>query len=258
MPSVSISLPLLPEILANKTKSIRNELRLDIIEDYIEGNGSITVSGSGSASSIWKGKVWNVIGDSITFGTGSTTGNRYYDLIDSEKQFVTKNIYGYFGWSIAKTNNGSVYDKRTEWELSADLYTIFLGTNDYLHGSDIGTITDSTTDTLMGGLNLMLTYIMTNSPTAKIGVITPAKSICNGNSSFLEVNSKGNTLVNYCNAIEEVCAKFGVPCYNLYENCMMNIDIDSIKTTYIPDGIHLSNAGHKKISNGLSKFIERL
>lgn len=258
MPSVSISLPLLPEILANKTKSIRNELRLDIIEDYIEGNGSITVSGSGSASSIWKGKVWNVIGDSITFGTGSKVGNRYYDLIDSEKQFATKNIYGYFGWSIAKTNNGTVYDKRTEWELSADLYTIFLGTNDYLHGSEIGTITDSTTDTLMGGLNLMLTYIMTNSPTAKIGVITPAKSICAGNTSFLEENSKGNTLVNYCNAIEEVCAKFGVPCYNLYENCMMNIDIESIKTAYIPDGIHLNNAGHKIISNGLSKFIERL
>lgn len=258
MPSVSISLPLLPEILANKTKSIRNELRLDIIEDYIEGNGSITVSGSGSASSIWKGKVWNVIGDSITYGTGSTTGNRYYDLIDSEKQFATKNIYGYFGWSIAKTNNGSVYDKRTEWELSADLYTIFLGTNDYLHGSDIGTISDSTTDTLMGGLNLMLTYIMTNSPTAKIGVITPAKSICNGKTSFLEANSKGKTLIDYCNAIKEVCSKFGVPCYNLYENCMMNIDIESIKTTYVPDGIHLSNDGHKIISNGLSKFIERL
>lgn len=258
MPSVSISLPLLPEILANKTKSIRNELRLDIIEDYIEGNGSITVSGSGSASSIWKGKVWNVIGDSITYGTGSTDGNRYYDLIDSEKHFVTKNIYGYFGWSIARTNNGSVYDKRTEWELSADLYTIFLGTNDYLHGSDIGTITDSTTDTLMGGLNLMLTYIMTNSPTAKIGVITPAKCICNGNSSFLEVNSKGNTLLDYCNAIEEVCAKYGAPCYNLYKNCNFNIDIETMKTTYVPDSIHLSNAGHKIISNGLSKFIERL
>ena len=99
---------------------------------------------------------------------------------------------------------------------------------------------------------------MENSPTAKIGVITPAKSICAENTSFLEVNSKGNTLVNYCNAIEEVCAKFGVPCYNLYENCMMNIDIESIKTTYVPDGIHLSNDGHKIISNGLSKFIERL
>ena len=71
----------------------------------------------------------------------------------------------------------------------------------------------------MGGLNLMLTYIMTNSPTAKIGVITPAKCICNGNSSFLEVNSKGNTLLDYCNAIEEVCAKYGAPCYNLYKNC---------------------------------------
>ena len=104
----------------------------------------------------------------------------------------------------------------------------------------------------------MLTYIMTNSPTAKIGVITPAKCICNGKTSFLEANSKGKTLIDYCNAIKEVCAKFGVPCYNLYENCNFNIDIETMKTTYVPDSIHLSNAGHKIISNGLSKFIERL
>ena len=68
----------------------------------------------------------------------------------------------------------------------------------------------------------------------------------------------GKTLIEFVNAIEEVCGYYGIKVKNLYKESGIDVNIPIHKTTFAPDGLHLNKLGHEKISNSIESDLESL
>ena len=146
-----------------------------------------------------KSITWVAIGDSITYldDHPEETGNRitkgYLDLV-SEKfpdlQVVNK---GYNGWTAVR-----IAQEFAKLEIpKAEVYSIFLGTNDWWRGNPLGTIEDyknsAGTETVNGAFREMVNQIRNLNPEAKIILITPMKRV-----DFVYINNyKNNALGSY-------------------------------------------------------------
>ena len=78
--------------------------------------------------------------------------------------------------------------------MDADYITLYFGINDEHQDAPIGTIDDNTNETFYGAWNVVMEYLITNHPFAKIGII-----ITNGANN------------DYANAEIAIAKKWGVP-----------------------------------------------
>ena len=119
---------------------------------------------------------WVAIGDSITYlndhqdETGNRISKGYLTLI-SEKfphiQYVNK---GYNGWTSI-----NIADKIETLELpKAEVYTVFLGTNDWWQGKELGSISDykqkTSTKTVYGAFRVITDQLKQLNKKAKINL----------------------------------------------------------------------------------------
>jgi lysophospholipase L1-like esterase len=122
---------------------------------------------------------WVAIGDSITYlndhldETGGRLRKGYMTRVSELMPSVQYVNQGHNGWTsldIAKAIE-------TLGIPSADVYTVFLGTNDWWHGSPIGTWADylhGTGDTtVFGAFRIIVDKLRSLNPNAKIALITP-------------------------------------------------------------------------------------
>ncbi|WP_018629490.1 SGNH/GDSL hydrolase family protein [Niabella aurantiaca] len=124
---------------------------------------------------------WVAIGDSITYLNDhlNETGNRvtkgYMSRVTGTLPFVHYINKGYNGWTAGRIaeNFDSLYVPR------ADVYTVFLGTNDWWQGRPIGTLKDYETNsgnqTVFGSFRIIIDKLRTTSRKARIILITPMK-----------------------------------------------------------------------------------
>src|SRR5688500_6491537 len=87
---------------------------------------------------------WVAIGESITYlnehpdETGNRVTKGYMTLVKEKLPSLNYINKGYNGWTSA-----GIAEKIEDLELTtADIYTIFLGTNDWWQGRPVGTISD--------------------------------------------------------------------------------------------------------------------
>src|SRR5688500_13784790 len=87
---------------------------------------------------------WVAIGDSITYlnehndEPGDRVTKGYLTLIDEKYPRLEYSNKGYNGWTSI-----NIADKSETLELQkADVYTVFLGTNDWWQGKELGSISD--------------------------------------------------------------------------------------------------------------------
>ncbi len=130
-----------------------------------------------------KDRTWVAIGDSITYL------NEHLDESDNRitKGYMTRvvdqlpNIHyinqGHNGWTAVKI--------ATEIEnlglVKADIYSIFLGTNDWWGGKPLGTMNDyqnqTGTNTVFGSFRIIINKLRILNPNAKIILITPMQRV---------------------------------------------------------------------------------
>lgn len=131
---------------------------------------------------LW-GKKYVACGDSFTAGDFATKTDETWDVNSSE--------YKTYCWHIAKRNNmtlvneavsgSTMYNNGNQYAFSLDRYkqiptdadyiTLCFGLNDLTSGGEIGTLSDTTNETVIGAWNIVLEYLITNIPYAKIGII---------------------------------------------------------------------------------------
>lgn len=88
----------------------------------------------------------------------------------------------------------------------SDYIIVFDGHNDiYTEETPLGTIEDTTNATFYGCLNILCRWILNNRPLARTLFITPTHR--------RPVNSEP-----YVTAMVQTCKKYGIPCWNAYEN----------------------------------------
>ena len=197
-----------------------------------------------------QGKKWACIGDSIT-EVNSTTTKHYHDYIADITGLTVVNL-GYSGTGYTKTFNGKTYfsGRLSEIPSDSDIITILGGINDCGGNgatTTLGTIDDTTVSTFYGGVNLAISNLISSFPDKAIGII-----------SFLPSTKSTSDHRDRITALEEVCKKYHVPFLNLYDNSGFFINNTTWINNYLPDGLHPNALGHKKISNIILDFINKI
>lgn len=176
-------------------------------------------------------KNWVAIGDSITYindnlaETDNRVSKGYMTLVSQklpQYQYINK---GYNGWTVIQIAN--------KWQTldipTAEIYTIFLGTNDWWAGNTLGDINDYKDDTgpstVAGAYRLIIKQIRNINPAAKIVLISPMKRVDfvyyknYRNNAFGSYNPKsGQTLEEFVNLFTAIARHEKLAIVDLFHN----------------------------------------
>ncbi len=180
---------------------------------------------------------WTAIGDSITYlnnhlnETGNRTQKGYLDRVKERLPNVNYINQGHNGWTTVGIANA--IDKLGIEQ--SDLYSIFLGTNDWWSGIPVGSIDDyinnTGTGTTSGAYRKIIDKIRSLNPNAKIVLITPmqrndfvyiADANNNAYGSYKEKN--GQTLEMFAKAVAEIGKHEHFPVVDLYHNKKLTLE----------------------------------
>jgi lysophospholipase L1-like esterase len=177
---------------------------------------------------------WVAIGDSITYLNDHTneTGNRvtkgYLTRVAEGFPGLKYINKGYNGWT-----SGLIASHIDSLGLiKADIYTVFLGTNDWWQGRPIGTLADykagTGNTTLYSSYRIIIKKIRNLNPGAKIVLITPMHR-----ADFVYVNDSRNNaygsykpkngqyLEQFADAIDSIGRYEDTPVIDLYHNSLL-------------------------------------
>lgn len=181
--------------------------------------------------------VWVAIGDSITYLNDhqNETGNRitkgYMTLISEKHPQVEYINQGHNGWTSV-----NIADKIESLGLvKADVYTVFLGTNDWWQGKVLGSITDyeqnTGTGTVYGSFRVISNKLRQLNKKARVILITPMQR-----GDFVYINSaknnaygsykpkKDQTLEQFANAIVDIGKLEKFPVVDLYHDSGITLE----------------------------------
>ena len=220
-----------------------------------------------------KQKTWVAIGDSITYLNEhkDETGNRitagFLTRVSKQLpnfQYVNK---GYNGWTVMKI----AAEIESLSIPKADVYTIFLGTNDWWHGNPLGHFEDyknnTGANTGYGAFRVIINKIRSLNASAKIVLITPVKSIGKyEHISVLDLYHQKELsithLVKFKRLKDPATSQYRNYEYPAYTSIPFNPDTDAypypmeaINMTY--DGLHPSDKGYALIAEMLVKIFNK-
>jgi lysophospholipase L1-like esterase len=183
-----------------------------------------------------KQRTWVAIGDSITYLNEhpDETGNRitkgYMTRVVEKMPDIRYTNLGYNGWT-----SRNIADSIDHIGLvPADIYSIFLGTNDWWQGRPLGTLRDYTghtgSGTLYGSFGIIISRIRALSPAARIVLITPLQRAdfvyigdMNNNAWGSYKPKNGQTLAQFAGAISEIGRLEHIPVVDLYNEPRLDI-----------------------------------
>ncbi|CAN5701793.1 hypothetical protein BH10BAC2_BH10BAC2_15240 [soil metagenome] len=160
---------------------------------------------------------WVAIGDSITYLNEhpDETGNRitkgYMTLVTEKFPHIHYTNQGHNGW----TSGGIASEIEKLGLTKADVYSIFLGTNDWWSGRPVGTFADyennTGNNTVYGSFRIIIHKLRSLNKDAKIILITPMQRVDfvyisnmtnNASGSYKEKN--GQWLLQFADAINAI------------------------------------------------------
>ncbi len=180
---------------------------------------------------------WVAIGDSITYLNDhpNETGNRVKkgymtmlaELLPNIK-YINKGFNGWTSGGIAQNIDGLGLEK-------ADMYSVFLGTNDWWSGRPVGTLDDykngDGNKTVYGSFRIIINKIRSLNPAAKIVLITPMQRadfvyLTNAsNNAYGSYKAKNEqTLEQFANAIVSIAEYEKIEVVDLYHDPKLKLD----------------------------------
>lgn len=184
-----------------------------------------------------KSITWVAIGDSITYLNehADETGNRvtkgYMTMIKERLPNISYINQGHNGW----TSGGIAKEIDNLGIVKADVYSIFLGTNDWWGGRPIGTLDDyknnTGNNTVYGSFRIIINKLRALNKNAKIILITPMQRgdfvyvgdmKNNAYGSYKEKN--GQSLAQFADAINAIGKLGKMPVVDLYNKSGMTVE----------------------------------
>ncbi|SFC78798.1 SGNH/GDSL hydrolase family protein [Spirosoma endophyticum] len=172
---------------------------------------------------------WVAIGDSITYLNEhlDETGNRitkgYMTRVVEKLPNIHYTNQGHNGW----TSGGIAQKIETLGLVKADIYSVFLGTNDWWQGRPLGRLTDyqnnTGNNTVYGSFRIIINKLRSLNPEAHILLITPMQRVDFvylgnfKNNAFGSYKPKnGQYLESFANAIDSIGRFEQFPVVDLY------------------------------------------
>lgn len=195
-----------------------------------------------------------VAGDSITAGHPSyTEGEHWWEAVARAFNYdVTVGARNGSGLVFYNGNSGCKIAKNTDFS-KYNVAVLAFGTNDYGNNLALGTIDDEYTytednskATFYGGLKYVIDTIMESNPKITLIFALPINRCDNrgtkaNNFAFNYRNSAGHTLGEYCDAIVNVCKRYGIPYIDRRQSAFNAYTIPYL----LCDALHPSAEGYK-------------
>lgn len=179
---------------------------------------------------------WVAIGDSITYlndhknETGNRVSKGYMTIVTEKLPYIHFINQGHNGW----TSGGIAENIEKLGLIKADIYTVFLGTNDWWQGRRLGTFEDyqhnTGNNTVYGSFRIIINKLRSLNPDAKIIMITPMQRTDfvyfndpknNAYGCYKEKN--GQSLELFAKAIDTIARNEGCAIVDLYHKKGMDI-----------------------------------
>jgi len=197
---------------------------------------SLLIMFSGLTAQTPKQITWTAIGDSITYlnDHADETGNRitkgYMTRVVEKMPGIKYINQGHNGWKAVDIAN----QIDSLGLLKADIYSIFLGTNDWWGGVPVGTLADylnnTGTGTFYGSLKIIIDKVHRLNATAKIVLITPMQRgdfvyiADNHNNAWGSYKAKnGQQLSQFAAAVKSIGEQEQIKVVDLYNNNKLGI-----------------------------------
>lgn len=201
----------------------------------------------------YRGKKIAFLGDSITQGlTWNGSAQVYvdkpYPMTVAEKlECICQNV-GHSSYPISSIGKAQCFNT-TYAEIEKDVDYIFVlgGTNDFQYSVPVGTIADREDVSFCGAIFTLINKIRTRIPNAKLVFFTPLHRSA-------EVKSDGFKLIDYVNAIRDVCELCAIPVVDLYKNSGFSNVVTEMEQ-YYADGLHLTQDGYNLLGTVISELI---
>jgi len=236
------------KILINKLTSTGEQLQ-------VNGTGNFSDDlYAPNINSVDAGNIdWQALGDSITYGEGSTTGTTSYaNIIQTKANFKSLSKQAVSGITVKPTSGrGELYTQVSAVTVGTELITVMVGVNDAIVNNTLGDL-----PTVLGKIYASLDktlsfteafrynieYLKVNFPNAKIIVISPLKTTSAWTTSA--------NLQKYIDAEIAICNYLSVPF----------IDANNLSGiyptgTFTPDGLHPNDAGYALLADCVLKGI---
>lgn len=205
----------------------------------------------------WKDKKINCLGDSITFGHGDN-GVSWVDHLRELMPEADIRKYGVCGStvSIFSERDDSFVERMPQMQMDYDLCIVYGGVNDYNHSLPLGTIESRGTDTFYGAVRYLAEQLLAGNPKGELFFITPMKTRdFKGYPHWNAGNEGGWKLIDYRNAIMDVCREYSIPVLDFFSTSGITADIPEMKAYIQPDGLHPSRAGYERMTRKIYNFI---
>jgi lysophospholipase L1-like esterase len=193
--------------------------------------------------------VWTAIGDSITYlnehinETGNRISSGYMTKISSQYPNIKYINQGHNGWTV----RGIAKEIENLGLTKTDIYSVFLGTNDWWQGLPIGTINDYKNNnglqTTYGAYRIIINKIRTLNPAAKIILITPMQRadfvylFDAHNNAFGSYKPKnGQNLSQFADAVKEISSYEHFTLVDLYHKSEMTVK-NAVKFKRLMDSV---------------------
>lgn len=207
-----------------------------------------------------KGRIINIIGDSITWGYRPIIAvrikKRYAKLLEEKEDVKKVRNYGINTSTLAYSKKAfkPMIKRYQHMRKKADIVILFGGTNDFGRddfGIELGKLGEVDIHTIYGALNHIVSGLKEMYPTSRIILATPLpRAIKEEGSNLLfatnRVNRRGFTLLDVRKAIIDTAKRYQVELLDLYEKC--NIKTPEEIKKIMPDGLHPTTEYQEKLA----------
>lgn len=202
----------------------------------------------------YAGKSFAFIGDSVTYGDGlQNFTNQYWMHLENNMGFGAVHNCGICG-SCVSTQGTRGFEKsplalRVNAIPRADIFVIFMGTNDFGCDVPIGTMDDTQDVSFTGAWNFVLNTLKSRHPDTKILLMTPLPRYSKS------INALELKLDAYVDAIKEIGAAHQLPVIDLY-TIMADVFTEENCDHLMPDKLHPNEAGHELLAKRIQAWLE--
>lgn len=201
----------------------------------------------------YHGKKFAFIGDSLTAGYlegGGYVARPYPTVVKDILGLSEVQNLGISSSSVSTSGNptNAMSERYTSIDSDVDYICIMGGTNDHNMGSDIGTVTDTTVDTLYGALYVLFNGIHNTYPNAKLIYLIPIQK------EWVDDNAKGLKFSDYLDAIRTMCKECSVETIDLYSRSGLSFKVQKM-TEYYDGGLHLNQNGYEYLGKRIAELL---
>lgn len=206
----------------------------------------------------------NFLGDSITYGSGSSARGKDYVSLVGKILGADVNNYGVGGTRFAVLNNpkkDSPYEEdfntRARKMGDADIVFVFGGTNDYGHGTTVlGDKKSRNVYEFCGAINLLIDFLDERYGKEKAIFILPLPRYGGGNRyGEFEENSYRPTFYDYVKAEREVLEERGQT-YLDFSEFFPEPETDKGDALTV-DGLHPNDRGHALLAEKICEYLKK-